>query len=96
MDGFAFFLPNKASYFSIADKEQNIFGNSGYCRKRHKDMADYLTDEKQIKIGSKPIIIVNLTPNLSDNEKRERKSDIEQKLYGVFRKYYEKAIEHSD
>ncbi|MBQ3229637.1 MAG: hypothetical protein IJB49_01320 [Clostridia bacterium] len=59
-------------------------------------MADYLTDEKQIKIGSKPIIIVNLTPNLSDNEKRERKSDIEQKLYDVFRKYYEKSIEHRD
>ena len=59
-------------------------------------MADYLTDEKKIQIGSKPIIIVNLTPNLSDNEKRERKSDIEQKLYSVFRKYYEKAIEHSD
>ena len=59
-------------------------------------MADYLTDEKKIKIGNKSIIIVNLTPNLSDNEKRERKSDIEQKLYDVFRKYYEKAIEHRD
>ena len=59
-------------------------------------MADYLTDEKKIKIGGKTIIIVNLTPNLSENEKRERKSDIEQKLYDVFRKYYEKAIEHSD
>ena len=59
-------------------------------------MADYLTDEKKIQIGSKPIIIVNLTPNLSENEKRERKSDIEQKLYDVFRKYYEKAIEHRD
>ena len=59
-------------------------------------MADYLTDEKKIQIGSKPIIIVNLTPNLSENEKRERKSNIEQKLYDVFRKYYEKAIEHGD
>ena len=59
-------------------------------------MADYLTNEKKIQIGSKPIIIVNLTPNLSDNEKIERKSDIEQKLYSVFRKYYEKAIEHRD
>ena len=59
-------------------------------------MADYLTDEKKIQIGSKPIIIVNLTPNLSENEKRERKSDIEQKLYDVFRKYYEKSIEHRD
>ena len=59
-------------------------------------MADYLTDEKKIQIGSKPIIIVNLTPNLSENEKRERKSDIEQKLYDVFRKYYERAIEHRD
>lgn len=59
-------------------------------------MADYLTDEKKIKIGGKTIIIVNLTPNLSENEKRKRKSDIEQKLYDVFRKYYEKAIEHRD
>ena len=59
-------------------------------------MADYLTEEKKIKIGGKPIIIVNLTPNLSENEKRERKCDIEQKLYNVFRKYYEKAIEHRD
>ena len=59
-------------------------------------MANYLTYEKKIQIGSKPIIIVNQTPNLSENEKRERKSDIERKLYSVFRKYYEKAIEHSD
>ena len=59
-------------------------------------MADYLTDEKKIQIGSKPIIIVNLTPNFSENEKRERKSNIEQKLYDVFRKYYKKAIEHRD
>ncbi|MBR6562426.1 MAG: hypothetical protein IKK70_00630 [Clostridia bacterium] len=59
-------------------------------------MADYLTDEKKIQIGSKPIIIVNLTPNFSENEKRERKSNIEQKLYDVFRKYYEKAIGHRD
>ncbi len=59
-------------------------------------MADYLTDEKKIKIGGKTITIVNLTPNLSGTEKRERKCDIEQKLYDVFRKYYEKAIEHSD
>ena len=59
-------------------------------------MADYLTDEKKIQIGSKPIIIVNLTPNLSGTEKRERKCDIEQKLYSVFRKYYEKSIEHRD
>ena len=59
-------------------------------------MADYLTDEKKIKIGSKTITIVNQTPNLSENEKRERKNDIEQKLYSVFRKYHEKAIEHRD
>lgn len=59
-------------------------------------MADYLTDEKKMKIGGKTIIIVNLTPNLSENEKRERKSNIEQKLYDVFRKYYEKSIEHRD
>ena len=59
-------------------------------------MVDYLTDEKKIQIGGKTITIVNLTPNLSENEKRERKSDIEQKLYDVFRKYYEKAIEHRD
>lgn len=59
-------------------------------------MADYLTDEKKIKIGGKTITIVNLTPNLSENEKREHKCDIEQKLYGVFRKYHEKTIEHRD
>lgn len=59
-------------------------------------MADYLTDEKKIKIGSKTIFIVNFTPKLSENEKRERKNDIEQKLYDVFGKYYEKTIEHRD
>lgn len=59
-------------------------------------MADYMVKDSERKIGNKSIIIVNLTPNLSDNEKRERKSDIEQKLYDVFRKYYEKAIEHRD
>ncbi len=59
-------------------------------------MADYMAEESERKIGGKTIFIVNLTPNLSENEKRERKSDIEQKLYGVFRKYYEKAIEHGD
>ena len=59
-------------------------------------MADYLTDEKEIQIGGKTITIVNLTPNLSGTEKRDRKSDIEQKLYNVFQKYYEKAIEHRD
>lgn len=59
-------------------------------------MADYMAEESERKIGGKTIIVVNLTPNLSDNEKRERKNDIEQKLYGVFRKYYEKAIEHRD
>ncbi len=59
-------------------------------------MADYMAEESERKIGGKTIFIVNLTPNLSENEKRERKSDIEQKLYGVFRKYYEKAIEHRD
>ena len=59
-------------------------------------MADYMAVEREGKIGGKTIIIVNLTPNLSENEKRERKSNIEQKLYDVFRKYYEKAIEHRD
>ncbi|MBQ8895987.1 MAG: hypothetical protein IJY88_04265 [Clostridia bacterium] len=59
-------------------------------------MADYMVEESERKIGGKTIIIVNLTPNLSGTEKRERKCDIEQKLYDVFRKYYEKAIEHRD
>lgn len=59
-------------------------------------MADYMAEESERKICGKTIIIVNLTPNLSENEKRDRKSDIEQKLYGVFRKYHEKTIEHRD
>ena len=59
-------------------------------------MAGYIAEESERKIGGKTITIVNLTPNLSENEKRERKSDIEQNLYNVFRKYYEKAIEHRD
>ncbi len=59
-------------------------------------MANYMAEESKRKASGKTITIVNLTPNLSENEKRERKSDVEQKLYDVFRKYYEKTIEHRD
>ncbi len=59
-------------------------------------MAHYMVVESERKIGGKTITIVNLTPNLSENEKYNRKNDIEQKLYDVFRKYYEKSIEHRD
>lgn len=59
-------------------------------------MADYMVEESERKIGGKTIFIVNLTPNLSENEKRERKNDIEQRLYDVFWKYCEKTIEHRD
>lgn len=59
-------------------------------------MADHMAEESERKIGDKTIFIVNLTPNLSENEKYNRKNDIEQKLYDIFRKYYEKPIKHRD
>lgn len=59
-------------------------------------MADFSAEEREIKIGGKIITVVNLTPDLSENEKRIRKNGIEQTLYGVFRKYCGTGIERGD
>ena len=50
-------------------------------------MTPYETKISEKNIGGKTVSLVNLTPRLSADEKREVKAAIEKKLYDVFCKY---------
>ena len=51
------------------------------------NMTPYETKISEKNIGGKTVSLVNLTPRLSADEKREVKAAIEKKLYDVFCKY---------
>ncbi len=50
-------------------------------------MTTYKKDIRERKIHNRMITIVNLTPELSCDERKEVKKNIETKLYDVFFKY---------
>ena len=50
-------------------------------------MPTYLEQSHQQNINGKFLTITNITPNLSIQEEREVRTEIEQKLYDVFSKY---------
>ena len=50
-------------------------------------MPTYLEQSHQQNINGKFLTITNITPELSIEEEREVRTEIEQKLYDVFSKY---------
>ena len=50
-------------------------------------MVNYVAESWEQKIGNKIVLITNLTPQFSVDEKRKVKLQIEAKLYDVFYKY---------
>ena len=50
-------------------------------------MVNYVAQSWKQKIGNKIVLITNLHPQFSVDEKREVKLQIEAKLYDVFYKY---------
>lgn len=49
-------------------------------------MAEYTSQIVEKSIRGKRVIVVNLTPKLSEAERRDARRVIEQRLYDVFRK----------
>lgn len=55
-------------------------------------MTTYKKEIKEIKTYNKMITIINLTPELTYEERLEIKKSIERNLYDVFCKYVESQI----
>lgn len=47
----------------------------------------YQSDKQSVYFQGKPIVLENLTPVLSPEEKKKRKREIENNLYDIFSKY---------
>lgn len=50
-------------------------------------MTNYVAQTQRVTIGNKSVLITNLTPQFSVDEKKEVKLQTEAKLYDVFYKY---------
>ena len=74
----------------ILDKQLYIYFLCGanIAKGESAFMTTYKKEIFERKIHNKIVTIVNLTPELSCDERKELKKNIERKLYDVFCKYY--------
>ena len=52
----------------------------------------YQSDKQSVYFQSKLIVLENLTPVLSPEEKKKRKREIENNLYDIFSKYGDRFL----
>ena len=69
----------------VTDKTKFIWGGMTM-----QTTVKYQSDTKNVTLGGKMITVENLTPVFPLNEREQRKSEIEKKLFNVFVKYTDK------